>query len=333
MHKSIEEEVEQFFGDLTLYHPKKNVVILIEDEEDMAFWKHIFEEYAPQIRPDFPFLTSSGKGTLKKYIEFVTDKLLICVDSDNDSFYKTNDSEWLSSKKPFIYQTHTHSRENYFVLAHNLQRLAESLGFQYDFDSDFKKISEILYDWLINWLFYNDIERHWLRTQIDNFATEVSWKKLESIIKESYKKEDFNSINNLDKLRNITTTFKVLISEYNVYLDKLMQENGYDYLLAERNEFKNSCTIEPHETLHFIQGHIAYEDIILPYFTKIIQIIAMDMAEKQTSKEKLNHYMNRVKKDDYSDSLKSSYKDCFSKSVNCKFMEQIKQDINSDFPA
>lgn len=333
MHKTIKEEAEQFFGDLTLYYPKKNVVVLVEDREDIAFWKHIFEEYAPRIKPDFPLLSASGKSTLKKYTEFACKEFLICVDSDNDSFYNTNNTKWLSNKNPFIYQTHTHSRENYFILAHNLQRLAESLELEYDFDSDFKQISEILYDWLIDWLYFNDIDRHWLRKEIDDFAKIVSWEELENIIKESYKKEGFKSINNLDKLMDITTTFKVLILEHTVYLDKLMQENGYDYLLAERNEFKNVCSIEPHETLHYIQGHIAFEDIILPYFTKIIQILALNMAEKQATPEKRNHYLNRSKNDDYSDLLKTSYKDCFSRFVKCKFMKQIEQDINRDFPS
>ncbi len=332
MHKSINEEIEQFIGDLTLYYPKKNTIVLVEDREDMAFWKHIIQEFAPHIKPDFPLLSSTGKSTLRKYVNHVSKEVFICIDSDNDFYHKTMHTEWLNPRKPYIYQTYSHSRENYFIYPNNLQQVCESLiNIEYDFNSDFKQISEAFYDWLTIWLFFTDSERTWLNKEIDNFAVEIAWKKLENIINNAYIQVNFDNIQLLSEVKDISTIFKELILEHKEFLFKIILNNGYEYLLPDLNDFQQSCSIQPQETLYFIQGHIAFDKIILPYFTKVIQVLALDLAKEETTDDRRNHFQNRSKHKDYNDLLRDSYHRCFSSSNSCRFMEQIKHDIISDF--
>jgi len=111
----------------------------------------------------------------------------------------------------------------------------------------------------------------------------------------------------------------------------LISGNGFDYLLDELSEFQKNCPIEPHKALWFIQGHCAFGDIMLPYFTKVIQLISKNLEINSISKEDRNHWQKRSKIDSYKDLLAVSYRNCLAASQQCDFFDQIKADIENDF--
>lgn len=332
MHKSVEEIVEQLIGDLSLYSDK-NTAILVEDREDIAFWRRILQEYAPHVKPDFPIFSTSGKGNLKQYFNYVSKQLFICVDSDNDAYHQTIFSEWLHPRKPFIYQTYAHSRESHFIHPNNLKQYCEGIiAIEHDFYPDFVKLSEVLYEWLIFYLFFKDKERKHLGKSIENFGSEISWEALKNIIKKAFEESHFEQAETLDEVRNLSTQFKIQTLAHKEHLQSLIRENGYDYLFDELQEFQRQCLIEPSDTLWFIQGHCAFDDIILPYFDKTMQILSKNLVESAKSKEERNRWKKiSDPSKSYRDALSLYYVNCLSPSQQCRFFKQIQEDMQNDF--
>ncbi len=331
MHRSVEEEVDQFIADISLYSGK-NAAILLEDREDMAFWERIVREFAPQVKPVFPFSSKSGKDALRKYVSHASKMVLICVDSDNDAYRQSQNSKWLHPRRPFVYQTYTHSRENHFIHPGNLQQdCKDLLQTEYDFHQDFSEISTAFHEWLVFWLFFTDENRAWLSECITNFNQEVSWGKLNEIVQSCFEESGFYQLKTLEEVRNISVFFREKILTHKGQVELLISDNGFDYLLDELEAFKQSCPIESHDALWFIQGHCAFEDVILPYFSKVIQLIFTDLAEKASTMEEHNHWQKRSKTNSYRDILSISYRNCFSTSQQCRFFDQIRGDIENDF--
>jgi len=332
MLNSAEEEIEQFISDLSLYKDK-NTVVLVEDREDMFFWERILQEFAPHIKPSFPFTSSLGKSALNRFVSHVSKNVFICVDSDNDAYHQTRFSNWIQPRKPFIYQTYAHSRENHFIHPGNLQQnCKELIQIEHDFLADFKAFSIALYEWLIIWLFYTDDQQiTWLSKEIHNFGENISWGKLKSIVEDCLEQVRFKDIQDIDECQNIVTLITEKILEQHERINTLLRENGLDYLLDNYKEFKKSCPIDPEETLWFIQGHCAFDNIIGPYFDKIIQLHSKQLEFAATTKEEKNHWKKRsTELRSYRDVLSISYKNCLSRSQKCQFIDQIKNDIESD---
>jgi Protein of unknown function (DUF4435) len=324
-----QEEIEQFLADLTI--TGKNTVVLVEDKEDMHFWERIFKEFAPHIKPDFPFSTKSGKDTLRKYTDFVNKNILICVDSDNDAYHTTKNSIWLSPRRKYIYQTYAHSRENHFIHPNNLNQIAKSLiQMDYDFDRDFKELSIAVYEWLVLWLYFTDENNTWIGSQIKSFGNEISWKKLESLLKEVL--STLNGAKSIEEACNITTFVKEKMLNHNEYILSILSENGFDSVIEDFNKFRAECPILPEDSLWFIQGHRAFDDIILPYFDKIIQLLSTQSAENAKSDEERNRWKKRSEnKTSNRDVLTTQFTNCLTKSQKCRFFDQIQTDIENDF--
>ncbi len=336
MHKSVEEEVAQFIADISLYH-NKNAAVLVEDREDIPFWERILQHFAPGLKPVFPFISASGKDTLRKYADHVSSKVLICVDSDNDAYHITPNTTWLHPPRPFIYQTYAHSRENHYIHPANLELDIRELlqaGVEHDFRQDFSDLSEALYPWLVLWLFFTDQERQWLNHQIEGWNKEVSWNKLKDIIKECMKQQQFSQTETIEDMRNLAVYLRESISLHREELLKLVSENGYGYLEEELEDFQRSCPISPEEALWFIQGHCALEDVVLPYFAKTVQVLSRELATKAQSQEERNRWQNQTSKPDsfYRYPLTISYRNCLIDTTKCRFFDLIKSDIARDFP-
>jgi hypothetical protein len=315
MHKNIDEVTEQLLGDLTLTN--KNVAVLVEDKQDMAFWQRLITEFAPHLKPDFPMFLNpnfnasakTGKGELKKYVPFVCEQLLICADSDNDAYHETTDTDWLAPRRPFIYQTYVHSRENHFFHYKNLENLCFEFAYQpYNFRPDFERISEALYDFLMLWLFFTDVKYSWLNKEL---SLNISWDSLVKIVEEI----DFQAIETIETLRNIGVVIKENILDFGDEVEKTLRDNGCEYILEELHTFKSNCPIVPNQTLWYIQGHCAFDNIVLPYFEKVLALLEPQNQGKS-----------------YRDVLSSSYGSCFSEANPCLFFDLIKADFKADFP-
>jgi hypothetical protein len=332
MHKSVEEEIEQFIANLSML-PGRNVAVLVEDREDIAFWERLMKEFAPGLKPDFPYTSSTGKDALRKYANHVSKQVLICADSDNDAYHQTRNSEWLNPRRPFIYQTYAHSRENHLIHPGNLQQECKDLiWIDYDFQRDFEEISQALFPWLRCWLFFTDEKQRWLNDSIEGFEREVSWGKLKSMVEACFEERNFNKCQTTDEARNIFTPLIVVITEYRHTLLQTISENGFEYLRPELEAFEKDCPIEPQEALWFIQGHCAFDEIMLPYFEKIVSLLSAELAARAKSKEDENRWEKRVKQEHaYRDLLNVSYRNCLTSSQHCRFFDQIKADFQVDF--
>lgn len=314
MYNKREERIEQIIADLSL--SDKNVVVLVEDKEDMAFWKRVISEFAPTLVPDFPMfikskeqLQETGKGELSKYVSFVSDKVIICADSDNDAYHKTSDTIWLSPRKKFIYQTYLHSRENHCINHQHLNLICLQHAHEhYDFKQDFENISKALYEYLILWLFFTDTENKKLRLD-SSIDLNISWKRLKSIVAEL----NIMSLENKQELQSIHISLHEKILDIKRSIEEQIKENNYGYILRELDEFKRECPILPEETLYFIQGHCAFESIIVPFLDKMIALL------------------KNTKIKSYEDVLLNSYTNCFSKNSDCKFFKKIEVDFRADF--
>jgi hypothetical protein len=115
---TFKEEVTRMRADAFLL--EKEVVFMVEGTDDVAFWSFILNRLLPnkcQILKEsrLPVEGSSGKQTLQHYLPFVQKDFCICIDSDYD--YLLQNKEW---QNLFVFQTYTHSIENYFCFAPRL---------------------------------------------------------------------------------------------------------------------------------------------------------------------------------------------------------------------
>ena len=155
---------------------------------------------------------------------------------------------------------------------------------------------------------------------------------MKDIIATCFKNIRFESLTTREDALNISTELKVKILEHKEHILNLIIAHGYGQLIDELEEFQKNCPINPTESLWFIQGHCAFDDIIVPYFNKIIQILAKNLADKAKSKEKQNHWNKRSEsKQSYRDVLSLNYRNCLSPSQECRFFRQIQDDIQTDF--
>ncbi|MBD2148227.1 DUF4435 domain-containing protein [Sphaerospermopsis sp. FACHB-1194] len=90
-----------------------DISVLVEDIYDQRLWECIIENVKPELRDKIDFPNPVPKGTrgkdvLKKFKDFVSEKLIICVDSDCEYLY--DDQVWYIAK--YIYHTVVYSKEN-----------------------------------------------------------------------------------------------------------------------------------------------------------------------------------------------------------------------------
>lgn len=331
MHKTVQDKLDQFRGDLLL--GRNNTIVLIEDREDQYFWELILKNFAPNIKPDFPISSTTGKDALRPYAEYAAKDLIICVDSDNDAYHKTQNSDWLNPSRPYIYQTYTHSRESHFIHPENLEEECKEITHRmHHFRNDFHDISKALHPWLILWLFFNDSDNKWVLTAINGLEDALSWKKLKKMVQDAYQNIGFEDTQNMDVAQKLSVELSIQLRDYREYIISQIANEGYEYLITSFHEFEKTQPIQPEETLWYIQGHCAFEHIILPYFDKIIQILSLLNAEIATKDDQKNHWLKKSNSStSYRDRLSISYRTCLLGSRDCKFFEQIKYDIQKDF--
>lgn len=332
MFKTVEDEIAQYLGDLTL--SGKNAVVLVEDKEDIAFWERLLAEFAPHLRPDFPSTQPNGKDNLRKFVHYTNKQLLICTDSDNDAFRQSRNSDWLSPRRPFIYQTYTHSRENHFIHPCNLQEYhQEKTGYKYDFERDFKELSEAFFPWLSLWLYFTDTDRSWLNREIDGFEKWFAWGTLKSIIVNCFEDANFAACQTTEEARNIATHLREKLGAHREAVIDLLNGKDYEYIAADYQVFEEQCLVNPKETLWYIQGHCAFDDIIVPYFHTVIRLHSLDTAEQSGKPEVRNPWVKisaqaaRM----HRDLLVSGYRLCLIPSQKCRFFDLIQRDMKMDF--
>ncbi len=141
------------------------VLVYVESDEDIAFWRHILGQFEND-KLEFQIQTPDMKGKTKaieKTIDVVSlavgKHLIACVDSDYD-FLLPEHSEQAKklNKSPYIFQTYSYSIENLQCFASSLHGISVQatkhdkrlIDFE-DFLSEYSKMVYPLFLWNLYW--------------------------------------------------------------------------------------------------------------------------------------------------------------------------------------
>lgn len=233
------------------FKDKKDLVILVEGNDDEAFWSFIFDrselkgKYRIFKDCKFPTEGSSGKQTLKYYLPYTQRDFAICIDSDYD--YLLENPIW---QRPFVFQTYTYSIENYFCYvpslntvvnkAANLPLDTEGVSFE---DIFIEKFSKIIYE-----------------LTVESFQQALNEKRSEDARHKLGK--DIRLINKLN--------IDARLSELEIHVQNQLQN------LMVTDEFREKLFtkgLRPETAYLFVRGH----DILNSVFVPILKLIQKDM--------------------------------------------------------
>ena len=87
----------------------EQIAVFVENEDDILFWKDIFDKCSLQTKIHLASRTSLERGKSAVLKHNVGKLLILCVDSDYDYLLQdhTNDSKLINSN-PYIFQTYTY---------------------------------------------------------------------------------------------------------------------------------------------------------------------------------------------------------------------------------
>ena len=120
-----------YFEAINSLKPKKaakTIMVYVENENDIPFWRGVFEKYAPHLHFEISFPSHQlARGKLEVLKIQAGEYLLLCVDSDYD--YLLQDATEVSKRinhDPYIFQTYAYSIENYKCYAESLKEVCVS---------------------------------------------------------------------------------------------------------------------------------------------------------------------------------------------------------------
>lgn len=132
---------------------KADVAVQLEYYEDIPFWSSVFKYARPARQVKYYYAdmiegkSQSGKSVCKRYIPYADSSLIVCVDSDFDTFLQPGSL----SVKNYILQTYTYSWENHYCYSVALQNLWKTFGVgDFNFSTFIAGLNTILYDVLLN---------------------------------------------------------------------------------------------------------------------------------------------------------------------------------------
>lgn len=126
---------------------KKDAAVMVEGKSDVEFWEVIFRKFAPELKLKFNYYSEKGGGRneVVNYKKYAEQRLLLCVDSDYN--YLLQDEEILNNL--YIFQTYTHSIENYNCIPENLNKMLEAVRGDVDFKYLLSEYSKTIYRQLL----------------------------------------------------------------------------------------------------------------------------------------------------------------------------------------
>lgn len=285
----------KYYENLSHLIGKPNQVkVIVEDEQDSAFWYDILSSVVPDKTFDInPYhYNQFGQSDLAKgklhILQLARENLLGknywgCVDSDYDYLLsKTSNNGQLLQTYPYLLQTYAYSIENLLCCAETLEGIcfkANKVNPQFDFIQSMKRISNILYPLLI-WSLY-------LQSQDIYEFTTGQWKHIFSCNKKisTHTMEDI-----LQSLRENVQQKLVEILLY--FKDEIDNKNAFEEELLKQYE------IDPNNCYLYVRGHDIHK-YILNVFLKAIQAeskrqyikeIKASGASPKVIENNINHY-------------------------------------------
>lgn len=320
------------------------IVVYVESDEDIAFWRSIFRPYENEkfvFEIKLPSASTLAKGKLKALersqdiFDLVTGELgkylLICVDSDYDyllqNHYQTPAKQAISNKindNNFIFQTYTYSIENLKCFSESLHDVCVNTTLQdtpkakrkIDFDAFLKLYSQTVYElFLWNLLFYSKGEE--ANFTLTDFCNEIKIAQHPSIA-------NFTPAILKEIGEKVAAKIAVLKMDYPDYATEVNT-------LAQRLQ---DLGLEAENAYFFIQGHTIFDNVVLMLLNplcvylkreRIAAINAMNVPEIEKTNAR-KHYDNQVGKVGIACQQMLSKNTAFK---NCFLFKKIQSDIEN----
>lgn len=322
--ENINSDYFEAFNKLLPKNSKKRIIVFVESEEDISFWRNVLNEFEKQnIDFQIQIPNKNGKSkAIEKSNELINmsvgEYLIVCVDSDYDYLLQnTQKQSQLINQNKFIFQTYSYSIENLLCFSESLHLICvQATKFDQkiiDFDLFLKSFSSIIYDLFVWSVYFRKIEN----------TTEFNITDFKKIIQINQNIDfDENCKNILEDLKIIITTkikyfrneFKddiIKVENFKIELEKLGLKTDNSYL--------------------FIQGHTLMDNIILMILKplclkkKNLQIQAIKDKYSGNNKEindNINYYNNNIQKVELVIKNNTEFKNCF-------LFLKLKSDIES----
>jgi len=243
----------------------KSIMVYVENEDDIPFWRGVFDRYAPQLhfKISFPsYNLARGKEEILKIQ--AGEYLLLCVDSDYD--YLLQNATEVSKRineDDYIFQTYAYSIENYKCYAESLREVCVSSSLNdkeiFDLVEFMKLYSNIIYE-----LFLYSYE---FEKQGDN----------------SFSRENFcKAIKILEKV-NINEQGKpaisALIKSVNCQLD-ILKKNNPDMNINSIAQELEVLGVNQDNTYLFVKGHVIYDNVVLRFLKPLDKLLKNEKIQE-----------------------------------------------------
>jgi len=313
----LEKKSTYFEGENLLNEPDEAIVrVFVENEDDIPFWKDIFDKFnlRTKIHPASEISLARGKKEVLKQKNRVGKFLILCVDSDYDYLLQGHtDNSKTINESPYIFQTYTYSIENYKCYAESLHRVMVRATLQdkqelFDYVRFLKEYSVIIYDLFIYSL-------HYTKEKSDGFTIEDFSKTIKLLEQVDYSSQGQEALAKLKKA----------VKEKLAILDKIPDE--------QIKQFKaelHKLGVEPENTYLFMKGHTLYDNVVCMFLRPIFQFLRSAQSKRISelkqceteAKEMEKQYRKLVTKDIELVLLRNNtdYYDCF-------LMKKILSDI------
>ena len=264
----------------------KFITVYVEGIEDKSFWFHIL---SPHIKPlEFRCFSNdslrTGKKGLTKHFDNTGKWLIVCLDSDYDYlFQKTKITQNIG-----IFQTYAYAIENLKCYAESLIGVCADVTHnpteKINFIDFLEEYSKTIYDLFMWHLYFYSLFNE----------SEFSAKDFGKIIKISEK----INLNSIDKL-----AFAPLNNRINKKINELTQK--FPEKIEKVKDFAEKLSIsglESKNTYLFIQGHILYDNVVLPLLRVVCNSLKTDSIKEINQSSAKPDHKNKVR-DDYLKSI------------------------------
>ena len=306
---------------------ENHVLVYVEGNEDISFWREILSNYEKEINIKFEIKCYSndslatGKANLAKMFNQTGKYLVIALDSDYDYLFpdQSNISQEINNN-PYIFQTYSYSIENLKCYAESLHGVCVDTTFvdkaKIDFVQLLKLYSNIVYDLFVWNLYFYHVNKEESFT-ISSFCDVIKIVKSPNINEHGV--EALNTLEShvQDKLQELQNDFP----EDYVKLNDLANQ------LTSRGLDRENCYL-------FIHGHTLYDNVILMFMKPICRILKNEKIGKikrlsksiQEQENQVNNYNKNVGKQSIETIVETTLKKN-DKFKDCFLFQKIKDDI------
>jgi len=307
---------------VTSYNFDGKGLIYIENERDYVFWETIFNTHFKgmyELKASIKNDGRRGKDALVELVPTLNKDCLLAIDGDFDYISECDCKFGKLISSSYILHTHSYSRESAIFSSSKIDEVVNKLRLttpcRYDVNQALEAISKEYYKPLVGFLY--------LMSKDINLVAEI---KIHDPIKNSefrkYIKDDFTR--NDKVLGNMISLLAPIESEIYSYIDESSSE------FSSFVEQANKKGLTEKSAYRFISGHVLYDNILLPIFTRVkflmernsFRIISTEKTTKENKANMMkaikNHYRESCRIKTIINSLNLCTEDEIGKMINLK---------------